>query len=50
MGHWLIGDAGVLSLGVIFNLGSVKVSSPAIIETYCDKDILIAVNEYYMYL
>ena len=39
------------SHGVIFNLGSAKVCSPAIIETYFsyDKDILIAVTYYYMF-
>ena len=30
----LIGVAGMLSHGVIFNLGSAKVCSPATIETY----------------
>ena len=36
---------------MIFNLGSAKVCSPAIIEPYFsyDKDILIAVTHYYLY-
>ena len=39
------------SHGVIFNLGSAKVCSPAINESYFsyDKDIWIAVTDYYMY-
>ena len=47
---WL-GSAGMLSHGVIFNLGSAKVCSAAIIETdfSYDKDIWIAVADYYMY-
>ena len=49
--RWL-GNAGMLSHGVIFNLGSAKVCSPAIIQTYFsyDKDNSIAVTDYYMYL
>ena len=41
----------MLSNSVIFNLGSAKVCSPTIIETYFsyDKDIQIAVTDYYMY-
>ena len=41
----------MLSHGVIFNLGPAKVCSPAIFETYLhyDKDIWIAVSDYYMY-
>ena len=41
----------MLSHGVIFNLGSAKVCSPTIIETYFshDKDIWIAVGDYCMY-
>ena len=37
--------------GVTFNFGSAKVCSPAIFETsFCyDKDIWIAVTEYYMH-
>ena len=36
---------------MIFNLGSVKVCSPAIIEPYFsyDKDIWIGVTDYYLY-
>ena len=30
----LVGGAGILSDGVIFNLGPARVCSPAIIETY----------------
>ena len=43
----MVGGARMLSHGVIFNLGSTKVCSPAIIETYFsyDKDIWIAVTE-----
>ena len=39
----------MLSHGVIFNLCSAKVCSPAIIETYFsyNKDICIAVTDYY---
>ena len=50
MGRWL-GSAGLQSHGVIFNLGSPKVCSPAIIETYfsSDKDMWIAVTNYCMY-
>ena len=46
MGHWL-GCVGMLSQGVIFNLGPAKLCSPAIIETYFsfDKDIWIAVTD-----
>ena len=41
----------MLRHGVIFNLGSAKVCSPAIIETHFsyDKDICFAVTDYYMY-
>ena len=41
----------MLSHDVIFNLGSAKVCSPKIIETYFsyDIDIWIAVTDYYMY-
>ena len=47
MGHWL-GCADKLSHGVIFNLSSAKVCSPAMIETYFyyDKDIWITVTDY----
>ena len=40
----------MLSHGVIFNLGSAKLCSPAIIKTYFsyDKDIWIAVTDNYM--
>ena len=40
-----------LSHGVIFNLDSAKVCSPAITEIHFsyDKDIWIAVTDYYMY-
>ena len=36
--------------GVTFDLGSAKVCSPAIYETYVsyDKDIWIAANDYYV--
>ena len=39
----------MLSHGVIFNLGSAKVCSPAITETYFsfNKDIWIAVTDYF---
>ena len=49
MGHWL-GSASMLSHGVMFNLGSPKEGSPAIIETEFsyDKDTWIAVTDYYM--
>ena len=42
----------MLSHGVIFNLGAAKVCSPAMIETdfSSDKDIWIAVTDYYMYI
>ena len=41
----------MLSHLVNFNLGSAKVCSPAITETYFsyDKDIWIAVTDYYIY-
>ena len=41
----------MLNHGVIFNLGSVKVCSPAVIQTYFiyDKDKWIAVTDYCMY-
>ena len=47
---WL-GSAGLISHVVIFNLGSARVCSPAIIETYFTyvQDILIAVTDYYIY-
>ena len=47
----LVGDAIILSHGVMFNLGSAKVCSPAIIEPYFsyDKDIWIAVTDHYLY-
>ena len=47
----MVGDAIILSHGVIFNLGNAKVCSPAIIEPYFsyDKDIGIAVTDYYLY-
>ena len=52
MGQWL-GSVGVQSHGVIFNLGSAKVCSPAMIETYISYDryiyIWIAVTDYCMY-
>ena len=50
IGHWL-GSVGMLNYCVTFNLGSAKVCSPAIFDTYfsCDRDIWIAVNYYYMY-
>ena len=41
----LVRGGGVLSHGVIFNLGSAKVCSRAIIETY-----MITVTDYYMTL
>ena len=46
--HWL-GSIGMLNYGVIFNLGSTKVCSAAIFETYLsyDKDIWIAAIDYY---
>ena len=49
MGH-LLGNAGLLSHGVLFHLGSAKVCSPAVFETYIsyDKDLCIAVTDYYM--
>ena len=48
---WL-GSACMLSHGVIFDLGSTKVCSHAIIETHfsIDKDIWISVTGYYMYV
>ena len=41
----------MLSPCVIYNLGSAKVCSPAIIETYLsyDKDIWIAATDYFMH-
>ena len=41
----------MLSHGVIFNLGFARVCSPAITETdfSYDKDIWIALTDYYMY-
>ena len=41
----------MLSHVVIFNVGSAKVCSPAIIETYFsyDSNILIAIADYHMY-
>ena len=41
----------MLSHGVIFNLGSVKIYLSAITETYFsfDKDILITVTDAYVY-
>ena len=47
----ILGSVGMLSHGVIFNLGPAKVCSPAIIETYFsyDKYIWIAVTDYHMY-
>ena len=50
MGHWLE-SVGVLSHGVIFNLGSAKQCSPGIIETNFSyvKDVWIAVTDYYIY-
>ena len=40
----------MLSYGVVFNLGSAKLCSCAIIETHFsyDKDIWIAVTDYYL--
>ena len=40
IGHWW-GSVGILNHGVNFNLGSVKVCSPAIFERYFsyDKDV-----------
>ena len=48
---WL-GSVGMLSHGVIFDLGSARVCSPAIFETYFsyDKDIWIAETDNYLYL
>ena len=42
----------MLNHGVTFNLGSAKVRSPAIFETYFSRDkyIWIAVTYYYIYL
>ena len=42
----------MLNRGVTFNLGSAKVCSPAMFETYfsCHKDIGIATAYYYIYL
>ena len=42
-----VGGASMQSHGVIFNLGSAKACSPAIIETHFsyDKDIWIAVTD-----
>ena len=42
----------MLNHGVTFNLGSARVCSPAIFETdfSCNKDISIAVTDYYVYL
>ena len=50
MDHWL-GSAGILNHDATFNLSFVKVCSPAIFETSFsyDKDIWIAVTDYYMY-
>ena len=41
----------MLNNGLIFNLGSTKVCSPHKIQTYLsfDKNIWIAVTDYYMY-
>ena len=45
MGHWLR-SVGMLKHGVTLNLGSAKVCSPAIFETYFSyqKDIWMAVT------
>ena len=45
----MFGLAGILGHGVVFNLGSTKVCSSAIIETYFyyEKDIWIAVTDFY---
>ena len=50
MGYWFE-SVGMLSHGVIFNLGPATVCSPAIIETYFsyDKDVWIAVTDYHIY-
>ena len=50
MGHSLR-SVGIPSNGMTFNVGSAKVCSPAIFETYFSyhKDICVAVNDYYMY-
>ena len=50
MGQW-VGSVGMLNHGVIFDLGSAKVCSTAIIEIYfyCDKDIWIAVTYYHIF-
>ena len=41
----------MLNYGVTSNLGSAKVCSPAIFETYFsyDQDIVTAITDYYMY-
>ena len=48
MVRWL-GSAVLLSHGVIFNFGSAKVCSPAIVETYFSygKDIWIDITLYF---
>ena len=50
MVHWLE-SLGMLSHGGMFSLDPAKVCSLAIIEIYFfyDKDIWIAVTDYYMY-
>ena len=47
-GHWVLDE--VVHHGVFFNFGSAKVCSTAIFETSFsyDKDIWIAVADYYM--
>ena len=47
----MLESVGMLSYGVIFNLGPAKVCSPTIIKTdfSYDKDIWIAVTDNYMY-
>ena len=51
MCHWL-GSVDMGSQGVIFNLGSAQVYSPAIMDTCFsyEKDIRIVVTDYFMYI
>ena len=44
MGH-LLGSIVMLSHGVKFNLGSAKVCSPAIFETFYHKDLWIGLDD-----